>query len=285
MSVPTMYVPAGNGLPGATMADRSVVHVPQLDDVNPLSDGEIVTTAGPFTYLMRGVVHCGLCGLTYVGSSGKGSAWYRCGGQLVERGRLAGRCPSRSVRSDWIEPLVWNDIARYLLDPGKLISELASDQVHDLASPGPNAEARALEQPLAELESQRAKTLDLAIRGHLQDHLLEATLARIGNERDDIVRRANTVRANDVHELGQEVMEVIARARERPEADRSPVERAELVRVLVAVKAETEIGADGRKSLELLITYHLPDPDLAGGVVTLRRRWRSERAGRIGRAS
>jgi hypothetical protein len=75
-------------------------------------------------------------------------------------------------------------------------------------------------------------------------------------------------------------MEVIARARERPEADRSLVERAELVRALVAVRAETEIGADGRKSLELLITYHLPDPDLAGGVVTLRRRWSSERAGR-----
>lgn len=65
-------------------------------------------------YLLRGVVHCARCGLTYVGSAGKGSAWYRCGGQLVERGPLEGRCPGCSIRTDFIEPFVWGDVERFL---------------------------------------------------------------------------------------------------------------------------------------------------------------------------
>ena len=51
------------------------------------------------TYLLRGVVKCGLCGLTYVGSWSNKAGWYRCGGQLLERGPLAGRCPGSAVRT------------------------------------------------------------------------------------------------------------------------------------------------------------------------------------------
>jgi site-specific DNA recombinase len=242
-----------------------------------LTANRVVPNRARRTYLLRGVMSCAICGLTYVGSAGKGAAWYRCGGQLVERGRLAGRCPSRAVRSDWVEPLVWSDIARFLRDPQELLTSLAADQAERAAEPDPDAEAKTLELALAALEAQRAKTVDLAVRGHLSDHLLEATLARIGIERDDIGRRLNTLRANGRHELSQEVVDRLAQVRERPEADQSLGERAELVRALVAVNVDTAIGPDGRKSLSLLITYRLPDPALAGGVLTVTRRWHSER--------
>jgi site-specific DNA recombinase len=237
-----------------------------------LAANRVVPMRACRTYLLRGVMHCGICGLRYVGSAGRDGAWYRCGGQLVERGRLAGRCPSRAVRSDWIEPLVWSDIARFLRDPQGLLAEL--DREADTSpDQGSEADARALEIELASLESQRAKTVDLAVRGHLSDHLLEATLARIGTERDDISRRYATLLANQCHELGSEAVALVAELRERPEADPSPEERAELVRALVAVRVDTTIDMDGRKAMSLLITYHLPDPDLIGGVLAVSRRW------------
>jgi len=58
-------------------------------------------------YLLKGAMRCGICGLTYVGSWSKDIGWYRCGGQLVARGPLMGRCPSTAVRTDVIEPRVW----------------------------------------------------------------------------------------------------------------------------------------------------------------------------------
>jgi site-specific DNA recombinase len=248
-----------------------------------LAANRVVPNRARRTYLLRGVMRCGICGLTYVGSAGKDAAWYRCGGQLVERGHLAGRCPSRSVRSDWVEPLVWSDIARFLRDPQELLTSLAADQAERAAEPDPDAEAKTLELALAALEAQRAKTVDLAVRGHLSDHLLEATLARIGIERDDIGRRYNTLRANGRHELSQKIVDLVAQAAGRPEDDQSLGERAELVRALVAVSVDTAIGPDGRKSLSLLITYHLPVPDHAGGALTVIRRWRSERPRRSAR--
>lgn len=80
------------------------------------------------TYLLRSVMHCALCGLTYVGSHGSGEAvWYRRGGQLVGRGPHEGRCRSRGIRGDLIEPVVWGDIERFLRDPGELLAELDAD--------------------------------------------------------------------------------------------------------------------------------------------------------------
>jgi len=56
-------------------------------------------------YLLRGAMTCALCGLTYVGSWHKDAVWYRCGGQIHERGAIDGlaapagasraRCSSR----------------------------------------------------------------------------------------------------------------------------------------------------------------------------------------------
>src|SRR5665811_1087787 len=56
-------------------------------------------------YLLRGVMKCGICGLTYGGSAGTPNNWYRCGGQLSDRGPVVGRCPGYSIRDDRIEPV------------------------------------------------------------------------------------------------------------------------------------------------------------------------------------
>jgi site-specific DNA recombinase len=70
-------------------------------------------------YLLRGVVRCGICGLAYCGSQGLGTVgWYRCTGQLVERGPLPGRCWGQSIRTDAIEPMVWGRHRALAAGPG-----------------------------------------------------------------------------------------------------------------------------------------------------------------------
>ena len=54
-------------------------------------------------YLLRGVIHCGIDGLSYCGTQGRGEVgWYRCTGQMVERAPSpagAGVSPSGPTRS------------------------------------------------------------------------------------------------------------------------------------------------------------------------------------------
>ena len=79
-------------------------------------------------YLLKGVIRCGLDGLTYVGSQGRqGVGWYRCGGQLVERGPLPGRCWGQSIRTDVIEPPIWDDIEAWLRNPGDILQTLEAE--------------------------------------------------------------------------------------------------------------------------------------------------------------
>ena len=71
------------------------------------------------------MIRCGIDGLSYCGSQGRGEVgWYRCTGQLVERGVLPGRCWGQSVRTDAIEREIWNDIERWLRDPGDVLDDL-----------------------------------------------------------------------------------------------------------------------------------------------------------------
>jgi site-specific DNA recombinase len=71
-------------------------------------------------YMLRGVIRCEIDGLAYCGTQGRGEVgWYRCTGQIVERGPLPGRCWGQSIRTNAIEPQVWADIERWLRDPAR----------------------------------------------------------------------------------------------------------------------------------------------------------------------
>lgn len=108
-------------------------------------------------YLLRGLIKCELCGLTYVGTgyevgrksgvkkgakereslSGKAPGdqeppgkvfriYYVCNGKHNKRGPLGaydGRCPAKSIVGE-IEDVVWHDVQSFLRDPGAVLQEL-----------------------------------------------------------------------------------------------------------------------------------------------------------------
>lgn len=81
-------------------------------------------------YLLRGLIKCRLCNLTYVGipakrSNGKQEFYYRCNGAHSPSVYSAsGRCQSKAVRGDHLEEQVWSDVEMFLRNPEPVLAQL-----------------------------------------------------------------------------------------------------------------------------------------------------------------
>jgi site-specific DNA recombinase len=209
-------------------------------------------------YLLRGAIRCAICGLTYGGSAGTPHSWYRCGGQLAERGPLDGRCPSRSINVEFIDTVVWADIERFLRDPGDVLDELDATRERDAQGAIDEAQLITLQGALESLEAQRARAVSLAVRGVLPESDLLADLERIQSERTSLESRLDALRATESPEPTQEAVDLLTQVRARLDAGLSDEDRAEIVRLLVQVVAHTKVDESGRKGLRLAITYRFP---------------------------
>lgn len=89
------------------------------------------------SYLLRGLIKCGLCGLTYSGSAWSSPAgkeqraaqkrYYICNGKNNARGiyGLKGeKCPSRTLNADLVEATIWQDIEEFRRNPDPVLEEL-----------------------------------------------------------------------------------------------------------------------------------------------------------------
>jgi site-specific DNA recombinase len=168
-------------------------------------------------YLLRGVVRCGVDGLSYCSTQGRGDVgWYRCTGQIVERGPLPGRCWGQSIRTDAIEPQIWADIERWLRDPGEVLADLDGRAERDGQGTVAVAESITLGRALDGLEGQRKQALALNIRGRLGDAELDAELDRIAAEKVGLDRRVAALEPPDAPELPEAAMEPARRAARPP---------------------------------------------------------------------
>ena len=209
-------------------------------------------------YLLRGVIHCGICGLTLVGSADRSGGRYRCGGELVERGPIQGRCPSCSVRVNALEPAVWADVERFLRHPGDVLDELDPTGEREGQAAIAEAESITLARALEALEGQRKQAIALNIRGRLPDGELDDELDRIQSERTALQARvaAPDPRVADV--LPQEARDLLSEVRARLDAGLTDEQRAEIVRLLVGIVVHTGVGEDGKKTAKALVTYRFP---------------------------
>jgi site-specific DNA recombinase len=226
-------------------------------------------------YLLKGVINCGICGLTYCGSQGRGEVgWYRCNGQLVERGPLPGRCWGQSIRTDAVDPAVWADIERWLRDPGDVLDDLDGHTEREAQDAIVEAEAITLGRGVAALEAQRKQSISLNIRGRLGDAELDAELDRIAGERGEVERRLAALRP--VKELPEpETIDLLAEVRQRLDGGLTTDQRQEIVRLLVHIVVHTSTAETGGKVARAVVTYRFP------AVVETRtdRDWWRRRAG------
>ena len=78
-------------------------------------------------YLLRSLIRCAVCGLSFCGTWTRGPR-YRCNGSMAHRGPFAGKCIGASIKGEKLETAVWSDVSRFLLDPQVLVDELLAER-------------------------------------------------------------------------------------------------------------------------------------------------------------
>jgi len=218
-------------------------------------------------YLLRGLIRCGDCGLTYVGSAshvagGKEKRYYRCNGatQWHKLGRA--KCPSKSLVAGELEAVVWADIQAFVQRP-----EVALEQLRAVRAPLDATLGERLaeiDREIRELHRRERNVIRLAAESTqadpraLDDVLgeIRGSLASLEAYQSQLRARLQAGEALERELFG--VAERLSRLQQAiDQADFSQRRRAveELVKgIEVATRVE-----DGRKTPVVTITYRFDD--------------------------
>ncbi len=222
-------------------------------------------------YLLRGLIKCGLCGLTYQGQSYKGSknklrAYYVCGGKVAYRGPLQGKCPSKNVPAEWIEDIVWGECVNFIKNPGEAIKELSrtietkKEQKEELKS-----EKQILLKTLKEKQLERESILDLYRRKVITADDVERQFQKIENEMKALENRLKEVEDQIAAEENlfnsfNTVEELLENLRSKLESNPSFEIRREIVRTLVKeIVVDTRFDEKNRPFAVIKVKYNFSD--------------------------
>jgi site-specific DNA recombinase len=228
-------------------------------------------------YLLRGLIKCGLCGLTFSGMRIKQQKdhYYRCNGRQQARG-LYGingkKCPSRTLNGDYVERLVWADIESFLRNPGELIQKLRERlSAQDGERQSRQKELDDLRERLQQKTVEREKVLGLFRRGRIDEATLDQQLDQIDAEaadlRADIEPAARGLSVGDRTAQLQSAQELLAMLRNRLDSPIQPELRRRIVEVLVDSVVANTVERWGVQQSEVVITYRFSQPDEPSALV------------------
>ena len=213
------------------------------------------------SYLLRSLIRCGICGLTYTGTVSHDDVWYRCNGQLVERGPVAGRCPGKSIKGDHIEQVVWADVERFLRHPGDLLIELRHEMEAEVDTHVAIAEAErvTLQAALNSVNGKKGRLIDLYADGPVSRGELDRRISKLDGEREAIEGRLTALLNSSAPPPEPIDRDLQAELLLRLEHGLTPAERQEVASYLVRdIRIETTIAEDGTKHARVVISYNFP---------------------------
>ena len=172
-------------------------------------------------YLLRGLIKCAHCGLTYVGTVSEGRRldrvpveeraglevrgelvlrkYYLCNGKNGSHqsyGKLDKRCSSGHIRALELESLVWSDIAGFLKEPGEVLERLRAELLSRGADPQKaKTELERIEHLVSGHEQQRATLYRLFRRGTITESDLEAQMGEIAGEHSALENERERLKA------------------------------------------------------------------------------------------
>jgi site-specific DNA recombinase len=120
-----------------------------------------------YSYLLRCLLTCGVCGLAMFGTCHKATAtqaerrYYKCHGKDPIMSAREQRCPRRIVKAEDLDAAVWQHVVALLSDPAALLAQFA--QYTHLTEEGDlpaQAATRDLATRLARIEREDRRLLD-----------------------------------------------------------------------------------------------------------------------------
>ena len=143
-------------------------------------------------YLLRGLMKCARCGLTYIGTSCRGAGgkpryYYKCNGRHQGRkhvGPDGQRCTSASLDGA-IETVIWDDVEAFIRNPGDVLARLAERQDNQREETvSLQRQIDAVQRRLDGFTQERDKVLTQYRRGRIDDATLDRQLDLIRAEEE-----------------------------------------------------------------------------------------------------
>lgn len=238
-----------------------------------LDSHQLISKAGPKNeYLLRGLIKCGVCGLTYVGTAanrpnGKREFYYRCNGAHSRMLFRSSNCKSKSVRGDHLEAQVWSDVEAFLRNPRPILEQLhAKLQSDSQDSEGVGKQIDRLQELIADKANERNRVLGLFRRGRLNEKALDEQMDEIGKEETALERqleelRGKVTRADSIVGSVKSAESLLAKLRKRLDEPVSWELRRQLVEILVAgIQVET-LESYGVKQARVTVSYRFSQQD------------------------
>lgn len=217
------------------------------------------------SYLLKGVIRCGNCGLHYCGSWTRDQSRYRCDGGLNSRRPDAPPCSSLSFYGAKLEQIVWSDMERWLRDPDdSLLQELVPERHNDAAAAQIDAEKVTLEAALAQKRLERDRLLDAYQAGAVPLRDLKPRLDQNVREQEAIEERLHALEPQEEPEEPAIDQDLLAEVRQRL-GELDDEQKQKIVALLAGIVVTTEVAEDGSKKATAVVTYKFPE------VVTLCR--------------
>lgn len=217
-------------------------------------------------YLLRGLVKCGLCGLTYTGctyhsSQGGRKRYYRCNGKTAYRGPYQGKCQGKAVNADALEEAVWKEIEKTLLNPNITLERLNQKYLNqEKRSAVLEAEKALVEKSVMSKKGEKERMLDVYRRQLISINDLESQLVKIAGEEKSLSVRLDELQSsareqerveeklNKAGELIQKLQEVL----------KNPLPwkvKRKVVQLLVwEVRVDTVVQ-DNKRKAEIVLTF------------------------------
>ena len=211
------------------------------------------------SYLLRSLIRCAVCGLSFCGTWARNKPRYRCNGSMAHRGPLQGKCIGASIKGERLEAAVWSDVSRFLTHPSELVDELLAESSDAGACAVAEAERASLLDARSAAQDRRKRAIDLYTRAKLSDDEFDAVAADVEQELktfDD--RLADLEPDQDVADDAVSE-DVLAEIRERLADDISEAQRREIVQLLVRrITVHTTLTGRGHKQVRVVIDYRFP---------------------------
>lgn len=146
-------------------------------------------------YLVRGLIKCACCGLSFTGSAYNGSSdkpkgIYVCNGKISYRGPLQGKCSAKNVPQEWIENLVWQDCLNFIKEPGSALAQLGAHMYETKLLLGKiDNEIDLIQKVIKDKETEKQSILDLFRRQVIDAKDVELQLQKIASEKTALIER------------------------------------------------------------------------------------------------
>ena len=223
------------------------------------------------SYLLRSLIKCGLCGLTFSGSRSNKDRdhYYHCNGRSLARGiyGLTGKkCPSKILNGDYVDRLVWADIESFLRNPGEILESLRERlSMKDGERQRRQKELNGLNERLQQKSTERERVLGLFRRGRIDDTTLDQQMDQIDSEASELRLEIETamreLAAGDRTAQLQSAEELLEALRARL-AGPIPYElKRRIVEILVEKVEANTITRWGVEQSEITISYRFSQPD------------------------